>query len=143
MTPSTEIYRYLIEMERRHGAAEVRIAIKKYRSAKTRAIVAGKEPTKRKRIPKGWVRLAYDRQNGFCPRCAEALDLSEKHPAYRVTGDHLEPVTAGGAHTAENIVAMHGRCNSAKGRRSLYEDIKRTGQSLVERNRLTGTTTNE
>jgi 5-methylcytosine-specific restriction endonuclease McrA len=138
MTPSTEIYRYLVEAERRYGQSEVRIAIKKYRAAKTRAVVAGKEPTKRKRIPKAWIRQAFTRQNGFCPRCDEALDFDEKHPAMRVTGDHHEPITAGGAHTAENIVAMHQRCNSAKGRRSSYEDSKRTGKSLLETNRRSG-----
>jgi 5-methylcytosine-specific restriction endonuclease McrA len=138
MTPSTKIYQHLIEMERLYGASEVRLAIKKYRAAKTRAVVAGKEPTKRKRIPKGWIRLAFNRQGGFCPRCDEALDFDDKHPATRVTGDHHEPISAGGAHAVDNIVAMHQKCNSAKGRRSSYDDSKRTGKSLLETIRKSG-----
>lgn len=138
MSATKDIFEYLCERASVDGEKAVRDAIRDFNSRKRRALQAGKKVEARKRMPKAWVRAAFARQDGMCARCGEPMDLGEKDPKLRVTGDHDDAHSTGGEHSIENTVAMHQRCNSAKGNRDFYTDCKRTGQSLLERNRLKG-----
>jgi 5-methylcytosine-specific restriction endonuclease McrA len=134
----TQIFELLVKVADSYGESRVNRAIRRFKSRKQRSIQAGKKVEKRRAVPKSWTRAAFERQKGICPRCAEPLDLSEKDRRLKVTGDHHEPISTGGLHTIENIDALHSKCNSAKGNRSVYDDAKAAGQSIAERLRLCG-----
>jgi 5-methylcytosine-specific restriction endonuclease McrA len=57
----------------------------------------------------------WARDNGCCWICGEAVDASLKypHPMYR-SWDHITPISAGGAHSMDNIALSHLRCNISK-----------------------------
>ena len=77
------------------------------------------------KVPKAWVRLAHDRQKGICPRCGKYIE------ARQMSGDHRQPVAAGGVLKMENIDCLHKHpCNSAKGARSLAEDARYSGVGI-------------
>lgn len=131
-----KVYNFLLEMAEELGEAEVKRGIRKFNNRKQRAISGGTNLEKRRSIPKTWVRKAYDRQLGLCARCGEEMDIFSRDSRDQVTGDHIEPISTGGEHRSINIAAMHQRCNSAKGNRSLYEDAKAENQILTERIKL-------
>lgn len=133
MTAVEEIFRELVSAADRHGESAVRAAIQRFRRRRERAQARGRTATKRKKIRPQWVSQAFHRQRGICPRCEEPMSMTERDRRLRVTGDHIEPISTGGAHTAANIAAMHQHCNAAKGNRTMYEDCKATGQSLQRR----------
>jgi 5-methylcytosine-specific restriction endonuclease McrA len=90
-----------------------------------RKTLAGVEPTVRRKIPKPWVRAAFERQKGICPRCTRFIEARE------LSGDHKIPLVAGGRHEPDNITAMHRRCNSAKGSNDMVTESKRTGRGIA------------
>lgn len=136
MTEAQQIFEYLVAAADEHGERAVRDAIKLFSNRRHRAAARGAKVEKRKSIPLAWTRAALKRQNYLCARCGEKIDPDTKSVAERATGDHIVPHSTGGEHASSNIAAMHGRCNSAKGNRSLYEDAKRTGMSLADRERI-------
>ena len=143
MGRESEIFDFLVEAADRLGESAVHQAWKRFKNRKARAIAAGATAAKRKAIPKAWIRRAFDRQNGRCARCGGLMYLTSKDPRENATGDHLVPHSMGGEHIEENMAAVHGSCNSARGNRPLWEDAKACGQSMLERIKLIeGTTEN-
>jgi 5-methylcytosine-specific restriction endonuclease McrA len=110
-----EILEYLNEQETIQGIKIVREACRKYLLKKT---YSGFEKIKRKPISKGWIREAYAKQSGICPRCNEWMDLKD------VVGDHKQPLAKGGAHNRWNIQAMHSKCNASKGANDFIQESK-------------------
>ncbi len=119
-----EILEYLNEQEKVKGIKEVREACRKYMLKRT---YAGCEKIKRKPIPKGWIREAYAKQSGICPRCDNWMDMKD------VVGDHKQPLALGGAHNRWNIQAMHRTCNASKGANDFVKESKleQTGQTRI------------
>jgi len=73
--------------------------------------------------PKGTgslTKILFEAQNGICPACGMPLvplqDLCLDQD--RLSVDHVHPRSAGGADHLGNMLAMHRRCNSAKGNRA-------------------------
>lgn len=114
----------LVQLAKEHGRDTVRYACKRFLQLRN----PGVEPTKRRAIPRRWVREAYARQGGRCAYCDEQ-DLR------RMTGDHAIPLAQGGAHDLNNIVAACKRCNSMKGARTPLEFAKSRGK-IVEQRRM-------
>lgn len=57
-----------------------------------------------------------------CFYCGKGLvPASRKHPLNEYTMDHILPISRGGEHVAENIVAACRQCNTHKGNRTLDE----------------------
>lgn len=85
-------------------------------SGPTRHIVQRRTGIKdaRRRFSKAEVSKAVERQRGLCAVCG-CLFTSER-PA---TGDHIRPHADGYPTSPENCIAVHGNCNSIKGRRPL------------------------
>lgn len=54
-------------------------------------------------------RIAYERQNGICPKCGEW------HPFEEMNGDHIIPWWRGGKTTLENCQMLCEKCNKGKG----------------------------
>lgn len=53
-------------------------------------------------------REVYERDEGICHVCGETITWDD----YDM--DHVVPLTAGGAHTYENVKASHSACNRAR-----------------------------
>jgi len=71
---------------------------------------------RRRGFPRPVVRAAAGAQQNLCPDCGEPFTAAK--PA---VGDHIVPYADGGPTTADNCMALHATCNSAKGRRSLQQ----------------------
>lgn len=125
-TESDRIFRLLVDEAAKVGDGAVHQAYKKFCRPRARAEAKGLNTKRNTHIPKAWIRSAAERQRGNCGRCG--LPLGDD-----MTGDHRDPVTRGGAHARENCDALHQACNSAKGNRTLYEDVRAMGQSLKQR----------
>lgn len=61
----------------------------------------------------------YARDQWMCGICGEEIDPTLGYPEpYSVSLDHIDPVSAGGAHTEENVRAAHLICNIVRGNRA-------------------------
>jgi 5-methylcytosine-specific restriction endonuclease McrA len=118
-----EILEYLRSMEMKAGRSQVEHAVRRYMKDKR---FAGERPEKRKKIPKSWTLLAWEKQDGICPRCNERVSPRE------MSGDHKVPLARGGKHIISNIQAMHKSCNSSKGMNDPITESKRTGKTIME-----------
>ena len=54
-------------------------------------------------------RIAYERQNGICPKCGE------HHTFEEMDGDHIIPWWRGGKTTLDNLQMLCNKCNKGKG----------------------------
>jgi 5-methylcytosine-specific restriction endonuclease McrA len=89
---------------------------------------------KRIRFPSSAARQTYEanrrkviRSADVCAICGEPLDknLPKYHPL-SVEADHIVPVSKGGdPSAAENLQAVHRRCNLAKGAKTAAAKVKR------------------
>lgn len=76
-------------------------------------------PYKRGRYRRALLRQLYDAQGRVCPACGVRMPpwgepaLQQDLPSL----DHVVPRVRGGGNHAGNMLAMHVRCNSAKGDR--------------------------
>lgn len=75
-----------------------RRSVMRYRARKLAAHVEDVDP-----------RIVYERDEGICGICGEAVDLAE----FEV--DHIVPLAAGGEHSYWNVQVAHLGCNRAKG----------------------------
>lgn len=118
-----DVLLYLNKCETEIGIAKVREACRKYMLKKT---YSGFEKIKRKPIPRGWIREAYAKQSGICPRCDEWMDMKD------VVGDHKQPLALGGAHNRWNIQAMHSKCNASKNANDFVKEskLKQIGRTI-------------
>jgi hypothetical protein len=74
--------------------------------------------------------FVYLRDNGCCRICGERIDLTlPTHHADSFTIDHIEPVSAGGEHSYENVRAAHLRCNVSEMWRQ--RKLRRAGRKVV------------
>ena len=122
-TPADAIFHMIENEAMTYGEHYAREACRRFIMRKT---IAGVLKTPRKPIPRRWVEKAHTKQHGICKRCNKEMLLSE------ATGDHIIPLAKGGPHKARNIQALHGSCNSAKGARTLSEDAKFTGNTVLD-----------
>lgn len=60
--------------------------------------------------------VIWERDQGICYLCNQAIDRSEVH------FDHVIPVSKGGPHTMDNIRATHARCNLQKHDKLITKD---------------------
>ena len=54
-------------------------------------------------------RIAYERQDGICPKCGE------HHTFEEMDGDHIIPWWRGGKTTLDNLQMLCNKCNKGKG----------------------------
>lgn len=71
---------------------------------------------RRRCFPRPVVAAAARAQHNLCPACG--APFTDSKPA---VGDHIVPYADGGPTTPDNCMALHARCNSAKGRRNLQQ----------------------
>lgn len=58
----------------------------------------------------------YDRQNGLCPCCAEAVESIDGAET-----DHVKPLSKGGDNSWANLILVHAQCNREKHNKTLVE----------------------
>lgn len=95
-------YQHAKYPERRRAHADARKALVRGAS--------GAEPVERGAI--------FERDGWVCGLCGKSIDpgLVFPHPL-SATVDHIVPLSAGGAHSPENVQAAHLTCNARKGNR--------------------------
>ena len=86
---------------------------------------------KRLRIPREWVRKAYEKQLGICLRCEKEMPYKGLKTG-EIVGDHIVALAQGGEHTQRNIRALCKGCNSEKSSNSLSREAKLTGRTILE-----------
>lgn len=123
MTDTKRILEFLMQEKDICGEKAVHEA---YRLFKRQAKKNFKEPTKRKAMPKAWLKRAYDRQEGYCARRGEFVDLKD------ATADHIVALNLGGEHSEDNIQMCCRRCNSEKNAKSLFQDAKRLNRTITK-----------
>jgi 5-methylcytosine-specific restriction endonuclease McrA len=82
---------------------------------------------KRRAISRAVVAAKVEKQEGRCARCGRKF--TKANPA---TGDHTLAHNRGGDETEDNVRALCKRCNSQKSDRTLLEDSKHTGQTILD-----------
>jgi 5-methylcytosine-specific restriction endonuclease McrA len=63
-------------------------------------------------------RLKFNRENVYARDIYQCQYCGEKHSGRLLTLDHVLPLSKGGLHTWENVVAACGPCNNRKGGRT-------------------------
>jgi 5-methylcytosine-specific restriction endonuclease McrA len=77
-------------------------------------------------------RAVYERDEGRCYLCGEAIDRAESYPSPRsLSLDHALPYAEGGTEDLDNLKATHLRCNLQRARR---ESLERRKMRVVVKN---------
>jgi 5-methylcytosine-specific restriction endonuclease McrA len=135
MPRSHPILEFLVSAADQYGDVEVNRQIRMFKNRKQRALAEGRKVEKRRAIPKKWIERAAAMQSYKCSICGEPMQVTATGRE-QMSGDHTIALADGGLHESSNVTAAHRGCNSSKGAKSVYEDARRRGQSLLERNRL-------
>ena len=82
----------------------------------------------RKRFAWSKYQRLYRRQRGMCPLCNDAMLLLRG----QVEIDHKDPNRQEGFNDDDNLQLTHQSCNRRKSSRSIYEQAKKGGKSIIQ-----------
>lgn len=114
---SKENYRQNKEARRAHAREYQRAHLEDWACQKRKRQALKKNNGPHTLTPKRWspVRENY---GGRCAYCARAVELTQ---------DHIDPLSKGGTHTADNVAPACARCNLSKNARPLLVWLARGG----------------
>lgn len=118
-----ECFSELLELRKKYGTSLFDWAVKKlYRQRLENA-----DRPKRKKPRIAVIRAVYRRQGGICPECG--IEVGFMTGLYHL--DHRDP-NAVDFNAIANLRIVHPRCNLRKGAKSIYDQAKHKGETVVE-----------
>lgn len=86
---------------------------------------------KRKHFPLPKYQDLWAKQCGICPICEQGMDAPFKNTA-GLNIDHKNPNREKGFNDDDNLQLTHGQCNMSKSSKSLLQQSKETGKTMME-----------